>query len=447
MITFASLRDVRPGGLASAAHEYGTSATLLGKDAERYRDHIVRPVRSGHVWRGGGQSDAGVVTRVLALAFDTAAVRMHTVGSLLTTLHAELAAAKAALNRVVDEAEAAGYTVDAAGKITDPAGSGGMFACPSTGGIDVGQAHSDEKIAHWQARLKIAVARARRADASCSSGLTEVVGAEFVTATTAQPGLLKRAEDANVAAYGDYVRALLLPRVLATAHRADVTADEHTEHGPTDFWRDYAKGLWASTLGAVPDLAGLVWLINRAESGDPSAWSALATVPPALWHQLSTAAGWKSLLGVDDLEAGRPGAFAGKHTLLGRELFRSIAKKAAETAARHAVRDGAASAGRALTKRRPYELHASKALERRTHGKAGTFYRVATRPSVRGKYWMVRVTGGHGGHGEQSPAVFKVYKADDKGLHWQFDCDEYGDKIQAKHKSPTLTFIPWKDLH
>ncbi|MBO0889944.1 MAG: hypothetical protein J2P14_03445 [Acidothermales bacterium] len=207
MITFASLRGVQPSGLASAEHEYGRSATLLGSDADRYRDHVVRPLRSGHVWHGRGQGDAGVVTRVLALAFDTTAVRMRTVASLLTTLHTELSAAKTDLTRVVDDAEAAGYTVDATGKITDPASSGGMFPCPSTGGVDVGQGHSDEHIARWQADLQIALTRARRADTSCSTGLAAVVGAEFVVSTTSEPGLLKRAEDANVAAYGDYVRA------------------------------------------------------------------------------------------------------------------------------------------------------------------------------------------------------------------------------------------------
>lgn len=346
MITFASLRGVRPSGLASAAHEYGRSATVLGKDADRYRDHVVRPIRSGHVWHGDGQGDATVVTRVLALAFDTAAVRMHTVTSLLTTLHSELTAAKADVNSVVGDATAAGYDVDQYGTITDPTDSGGMFVCPSTGGIDVGQAHSYENIARLEARLRIAVARARRADTSCSSGLAEVIGADFVVATTAQPGLLKQAENANVAAYGDYARALLLPQVLATAHRADVAADKLTEHGTTDFWRDYAKGVWASTFGAVPDLVRLLWLLDRAGWGDRAAWGALATVPPALWRQISTAAGWQAMFAVDDLEAGRPGAFAGKNTLLIRELLRTIAKKAAEHAVRKAVEDEAASAGR-----------------------------------------------------------------------------------------------------
>lgn len=166
---------------------------------------------------------------------------------------------------------------------------------------------------------------------------------------------------------------LLLPRVLATAHRDDVATDRHTEHGPTDFWRDYPKGLWASSSGAVPDLLRLVWLLDRAQLGDHYAWAALATVPPALWKQLSTATGWKSLLAVDDLEAGRPGAFAGKNTLLGHGLFRSIAKKTAENATRRMAEGTAASAGRLTDKelaRKSAEI--AQQASRRAKNFAGT---------------------------------------------------------------------------
>jgi RHS repeat-associated protein len=67
-------------------------------------------------------------------------------------------------------------------------------------------------------------------------------------------------------------------------------------------------------------------------------------------------------------------------------------------------------------------------------GKFGRFYQ-----SVSDGLWWSKDLAGHGG------SAWKVFRQIGQSLVWQFDADEYGDRIEGKHKGPTGLDIPLKN--
>lgn len=316
MITFATLRDLSTASIGPASDAYHSAGGKLRTASSDYRAHVVAPIDSRHIWLGVGRGHAETVARVERLALATAGARMRTVGTTLDTLQAELAAAKKELQSVVDDAARHDYRVDDTGTVK-PGPTHKSMTVPSIGGVDTARVWGDQEAARYEARMRLAVRRAQRADKACGQVLDTVIGASFVTTTTAQPGVLARAKDAYDTARGGELYASLLHKLLLAAHRQDSYATDHKEYGYPDHGIGVGKGLWAWGSGTVRDLIGLIGLIGLAASGDPGARAALKAIPSSTWKQLSTARGWENLVkdvfDWRDLAEGRPGEFLGNN--------------------------------------------------------------------------------------------------------------------------------------
>ncbi|GAA3759962.1 hypothetical protein [Streptomyces tremellae] len=259
MLTFEQVLHANLSGLDDAVKDWGATVTKL-EALERSADAMKAKAEKAD-WAGENAGVTREFVRKTAKEFGDAKTEASSIRNILRDAHTEFAAARKALNTVVDEAPAKGIRIDPDGVVS-------YLVRPDSRSSDYdGPKPTEEQFAATRSAIKAAVERANDADGIASRALRTLVGKDKNDFSGTDYSSLKSAskaqdtEDAKkaaaIVAKGDDATPDEVKRL--NKYLADNKGDQYFAEqfaldvgakGNLDFWADIGDPSDGSRLGA-----------------------------------------------------------------------------------------------------------------------------------------------------------------------------------------------------
>lgn len=181
-VSYQALRRVNPRSLTATAADLSRCAAKLGTEYRQYEHGVVRALRRGAGWHGGGQPSAQIVATVNGLAIDTMRRRLAAGSITFVYLSAGMRKAKQELAALERELDTEHLEVDEDGHVEPSI----FFYRPT-------DAHGGDLATRYQHDLDTILGFASTVDAEAARRLAD--GDDLpVTTQIASAGVLERAE-------------------------------------------------------------------------------------------------------------------------------------------------------------------------------------------------------------------------------------------------------------
>lgn len=240
-VSYQALRRMNPASLAEAAGDLSRCAAKLGTEHSQYDDNVVRPLRRGTDWHGGGQPSARVVATVNGLAIETMRWRLAAGSITYVYLSAGLRKAQQELAALERKLDAEQLEIGEDGKV-EPVH---WFYRPvDANGADLATA--------YQGDLDTILGFASAVDAEAARRLADCDDLP-VTTQVASAGVLERAKRDHADAANDIQQSLdAVDGLIASAARSGIEFEAGDLPDPADLIPPGAVAT-AVSAGAVSD--------------------------------------------------------------------------------------------------------------------------------------------------------------------------------------------------